>query len=148
MILILSVGCSSAPTQPSLVTEQAEIANATDAPASTTPSALPTTSIQYPTPQNAEKRTASESIRNLVVMDLARILEVDEAEIIIVQFNVAIWSEAQLGCAGRKGLYESIPIPGYKILLQYRDQFYEYHTDNVGNFRLCSPTTRPLGPIK
>lgn len=76
-------------------------------------------------------------------MNLARILEVDEAEIIVVQFNAAIWSEAQLGCTGRKGLYESTPIPGYKILLQYRDQFYEYHTDSVGNFRLCSPPQSP-----
>jgi hypothetical protein len=148
MILILSVVGSSAPTQPSLVIEQAKTANATDTPASTTPSASPTTSIQNPTPQNAKKRTASESIQNLVVMDLARILEVDEAEILVIQFSAAIWSEAQLGCAGRKGLHESTPIPGYKILLQYRDQFYEYHTDNVGNFRLCSPPTKPLEPIK
>jgi hypothetical protein len=83
----------------------------------------------------------------LVKKDLASRLRVPVDDIKVADAADKTWPDDTLGCGGRKGLKEPLPVEGYTFTLAHGDTRVEYHTDRHGRFRRCDEK-KPLGPIK
>lgn len=79
---------------------------------------------------------------------LAAQLEVPEAEVTVVERRERTWPDADLGCAPRKGVFESAPTAGYQFILEHAGRRYEYRSDTAGHVRRCPPPKRPAGKPK
>ena len=85
-----------------------------------------------------------------VKQDLAAKLKVEETEIEVVEAVDREWPDDSLGCPGRKGLRETIPVvvPGYEITLAHGGKKCVYHTDRRGRFVRCDKSSKPLDRIR
>jgi hypothetical protein len=83
----------------------------------------------------------------LVKKDLAARLRVPVDDITVAAAADKTWPDDTLGCGGRKGIREPLPVEGYAITLAHKDKRVEYHTDRHGRFRRCDGK-KPLGPIR
>jgi len=79
--------------------------------------------------------------------DLAKAFGVPPDQIRIVEIVAQMWGDQGLGCDARKGVFQAVPVPGYRILLSYGNELYRYHTDQHGHFVRCVGPVKPLGPI-
>lgn len=72
----------------------------------------------------------------LVMNDLAASLNVASEEINLRAVESVTWSDAGLGCE-RDTTPDEGGVEGYRILLEYQGQTYEYHTDITNRYRAC-----------
>lgn len=61
--------------------------------------------------------------------DLARRQNADRRDIRAVDVVAVTWRDTSLGCPIAEQIYPAQMIPGYRILLKYRADYYPYHTD-------------------
>lgn len=108
--------------------------------ASPIPDALPTLDIGETTISLIETET-------LVKADLAVALNVPVDRLQVTEVFTETWPDRELGCSATKGLFQAVPVPGYRIALSYGDEAFRYHTDRQGNFVRCLESGKPLGPI-
>jgi hypothetical protein len=86
---------------------------------------------------------------SLVKADLLKRLKLsaaDSKDVGLVNEIDRRWTDANLGCPGRKPLGESAPVPGFAFTLAYRGRQFVYHTDRRGRFRQCD-VRKPIAPI-
>lgn len=82
---------------------------------------------------------------------LATLLHVAESTIATAETAERTWADAQFECAPRKGVFEPVPTPGYRVVLTHDGRRYEYRADRVGTVRRCvarGPTGKPASPRK
>jgi hypothetical protein len=84
---------------------------------------------------------------SVVKSDLASALGAPPDQIRIVEVITQSWGDQSLGCDARTGVFQAVPVPGYRILLSYGNELYRYHTDQHGHFVRCVEPGKPLGPI-
>lgn len=73
----------------------------------------------------------------LVLADLAARAGVTTDDITVAIAESVTWPDGSLGC-GRPGeIYQPVPVPGYRVLLQAAGTDYEYHLAESGYFVLC-----------
>lgn len=72
--------------------------------------------------------------------DLAARLGVAVDAITLVRSEAVEWTDASLGCREPGAEYAAVLVPGYRIILAFEDQFYEYHTDYQYWFFCENPT--------
>jgi len=78
-------------------------------------------------------------------LDLATRLEISTEEISILSVKATTWPDACLGIQ-QSGLFcAQVQTPGYRILLGYKGQAFEYRTDMHGMVR-AFPTPQPASP--
>jgi hypothetical protein len=94
-----------------------------------------------------EARGSLAATERLAKQDLARRLKVSEDELKVLSSAARTWMDSNFGCAGRKGIEEPKPVPGYEVVVGHEDRRYTYHADRQGNLRSCDRPAKPLGPI-
>ena len=73
----------------------------------------------------------------LAVKQLAIDSGVPEAQIVVVSYGEAEWSDSSLGCPKPGMSYLTVITPGYRVLLKAVDKQYEYHTNLKGMAIRC-----------
>jgi hypothetical protein len=77
--------------------------------------------------------------------DLAKRLSIPVTEIIVAEAVEVTWPDSSLGCPQEGMLYLQVLTPGYRILLEYSDNQYEYHAGKGPDVIYCQNPTPP-GP--
>lgn len=83
---------------------------------------------------------AAEAMVGRAKADLAKTLTISEAQINLVSAQPQDWPDASLGCPKAGQVYAQVITPGYRIVLEYAQKQYEYHTDLDTRYTLCAPT--------
>lgn len=78
--------------------------------------------------------------------DLAVRLAVPADQISLLEVSAVEWSDSSLDCPQPGMSYLQVITPGYRILLQAKDQTYEYHTNRDSYFVFCSDRLPPIIP--
>lgn len=84
----------------------------------------------------------AEEVVELAKADLAKRKGLDKDEIVIVEVEPVDWSDTSLGCPEPGMMYAQVITPGYKILLSYAGETYEYHSDKVDHVVYCGSRNR------
>lgn len=79
--------------------------------------------------------------------DVARRLRLPVAEVRIVESAPRIWPDRGLGCVARRGVFEPMDVPGFRVVAEARSRRFIYHTDRYGRLMRCPSAPKPLGPI-
>jgi hypothetical protein len=68
---------------------------------------------------------------------LARRKGTDKGEIAVVAVEAVDWPDTRLGCPEPDMMYAQVITPGYRILLSYAGEIYEYHSDQGDRVVYC-----------
>jgi hypothetical protein len=117
-------------------------------PAAETPAAAPSPEATLPPAETQAPEiplpAGSEAVVAAAVADLASRLGISPQEIQTVEIEATEWSDASLDCPEPGMLYIQVITPGFRIVLQARDQSYNYHTDAGTRIVLCGPDGVPI----
>lgn len=69
--------------------------------------------------------------------DLADRKGVGKEQITVVEVKAVNWPDTSLGCPQPGMMYAQVITPGYRILLSYEGQIYEYHSDQGDRVVCC-----------
>lgn len=69
--------------------------------------------------------------------DLANRKGIDEEQITVISVEVVNWPDTSLGCPQPGMMYAQVITPGYRILLSYGGQTYQYHSDRGDHVVYC-----------
>ena len=78
-----------------------------------------------------------DALREAVIADAAAKAGVDPAAVSIKAARAVTWPDGSLGCPQPNTLYTQMLVPGYRILVQARDQAYDYRATQKGTFQIC-----------
>ncbi|MBA3563251.1 MAG: hypothetical protein H0W33_04470 [Gammaproteobacteria bacterium] len=88
--------------------------------------------------QAAAPDTVPSDVRQRIVADLAGRLDVSPKKILTLSADPAVWENASLGCDRLSELKEQEErVEGYRIVLSYAEQRYDYRVRESGSFVLC-----------
>jgi len=90
----------------------------------------------------------AEEVVNLAKADLAERKGIDKEEIVVVEVVEVDWSDTSLGCPEPGMMYAQVITPGYKILLSYAGETYQYHSDKVGRVVYCGSRSLRVLPVE
>lgn len=71
--------------------------------------------------------------------DLAATLKIDASQITIKELESTMWRNGCLGCAKEGQMCTQALVPGYRAVLSYQQNEYEYHTSQ-NHFVFCEST--------
>ncbi len=94
------------------------------------------------TPSDALVPPGAEGVVNLAKADLAQRKGIDKDEIVVVAVDAVDWPDTSLGCPEPGMMYAQVITPGYKILLSYAGEIYQYHSDKVDRVVYCGSSNR------
>lgn len=97
--------------------------------------------VEMPAPGRPNPQTA---MVTLAKQDLAERLEIDVADVEVVEAEEMQWPDTSLGCPASDGAYLQVLTPGYRITLEAEGETYDYHTDTSQNVILCGPDGQPV----
>ncbi len=107
-------------------------------PVSPLPTPQPEESVSMPPSNNLGKPLpGSEEALAAAIADLADQTGLPAAEIKLVSIEAVEWRDASLGCPQEGYMYAQVITPGYLIVLQTKNQTYQYHTDQKTNVVWC-----------
>lgn len=118
----------------------------------TSPGTLPapaiTTSITTPfegsTPVSSDQIDPGlKPFIDLAVIDLAKRLSVDAADVGVTSATLVQWPDASLGCAQPGLQYAQVSTDGALIVLTANSKAYEYHAGGSRTPFLCEPQPKP-----
>ncbi|NIN63259.1 MAG: hypothetical protein GTO63_00790, partial [Anaerolineae bacterium] len=151
-------GCSLSPASPASPDEataslpQSEIREPeTTAPAvdpdrearTTTPTCAPLAEEETMTPEATPQATepglsaGAAKVVQLAKEDLARKANVAPEAITLVSIDAVNWPDTSLGCPEPGMMYAQVITPGFLVVLESRDQTYEYHSNEGELVILC-----------
>lgn len=70
--------------------------------------------------------------------DLVSRKSIDREQITVVAVESVKWPDTSLGCPQPGMMYAQVITPGYRILLSYDGQIYEYHSDQGTRVVYCA----------
>jgi hypothetical protein len=100
-------------------------------------------------PQMTASAPADPRLQDLIEKtkdDLANRLATTKEEISLIEVTGVEWSDSSLDCPQPGMEYLQVITPGYRILLQTNNQFYEYHTNRDTYFVYCEDGVPPILP--
>ena len=80
----------------------------------------------------------AQKLVTLVQGHLAQKLGIPADQVALAEIRSVRWRDSGLGCAKPGVDYIQMETPGYKILLEAGGQTYNYHTDQIKRFVLCT----------
>jgi hypothetical protein len=94
-----------------------------------------------------------ENILKEIIADLVKRTGADRGDIQVVRGEAVVWNDGSLGCPKPGEFYIQIITPGFRVVLQAKDQLFDYHTDTNSQFILCNEygaidDPQPLLPIR
>jgi hypothetical protein len=140
MFLILACGRTTTVPQPNEVTESP--IETEQQPAPPTEGNTDPMTPSLPTPADA----GLQNLIELIKADLASRQAVSVDEITLVETIAAEWSDSSLDCPQPGMEYLQVITPGYRIVLQVNNQWYEYHTNRDAYFVYCDNQVPPTPP--
>lgn len=85
--------------------------------------------------------TVPTDVQERIVADLAGRLNVSPKKILTMSADPAVWEDASLGCGRMPELTgQEELVEGYRIVLSYAEQRYDYRVRESGPFVLCEKT--------
>jgi hypothetical protein len=147
--LFFLVSCS--PNQPG--SDNSPISNTPMLPGTVSPP--PRTTIQPVLPAQQEvteiyptlSTPYDPAIQNLIDLakaDLAGRLSIGTAQINFTEVSQVTWPDAGLGCQPSGSYSAQVLTPGYRIMLAYGNQVFEYHTNTTTFFIYCKIPSLPV----
>jgi hypothetical protein len=147
--LFLLVSCGS--NQPG--SDNSDLSNTPILPDSTSPT--PRTTIQPVLPAQQEVTETYPTlltpydpvIQNLIDLakaDLAGRLAIETTGINILEVSQVTWPDAGLGCQPSGSYSAQVLTPGYRIMLAYGNEVFEYHTNNTTYIIYCKIPNLPV----
>lgn len=92
---------------------------------------------------------AAQPFVQLAVDDLAARLAVSAPAIDLLQLESATWTSIDLGCGDTSvPALAGLEINGYRVILSYAGERYEYHTDTHDSVQLCSGERQVVGRVE
>jgi len=88
-------------------------------------------------PSNSSIPRGAEMVVELAKEDLAKRKGIDAGKITVVAVEAVDWPDTSLGCPEPGMMYAQVITPGYKILLSYAGETYEYHSDKGDHAVYC-----------
>lgn len=88
-------------------------------------------------PSETPVASGTEAAVALAKEDLAKRKGIDKEEIVVVKVGSVDWPDTSLGCPEPGMMYAQVITPGYKILLSYAGETYEYHSDKGDRVVYC-----------
>lgn len=88
-------------------------------------------------PTNISIPSGAEAAVEQAKADLAKRQGIDKEEIVVVEVDSVDWPDTSLGCPEPGMIYAQVITPGYKILLAYAQEIYEYHSDKCDYVVYC-----------
>lgn len=140
--LVALAACGTAPagdgpTPPTESPTTSVVVRSTEA---TPPSNAPTTDVSSPT---------GEEVLIRAIKDLARRLDVSEAEIEVESASDGYWNDASIGCPVEGDLYAQLIVDGFRVELRADGSVYVYHQGGTEPVFLCeSPDDDAFVPGK
>lgn len=125
MIVALGSACAPAPATPTPAATATLAATAMP----TSPPPTPTT----PLSGTVEDPVAEETVL-LARADLARRLQVDAEDITLVELVAVTWPDTSYGCPQEGETYETVDVPGYRLLFEVGDAVHIYHATFASAF--------------
>lgn len=87
-----------------------------------------------------------EKLLDAIKADLAERLGADTADLHPIQAEYVDWNDGSLGCPKPGEVYPQAITPGYRIVFEVGDTYYDYRAERNGYFMLCElPTATPQG---
>jgi hypothetical protein len=68
---------------------------------------------------------------------LATRMDAQRSEIDVVSITAKEWGDTSLGCPEEGKSYLQIITSGYIVILEYKGEWYTYHTDEIGRAVTC-----------
>jgi hypothetical protein len=137
LILMAGTGCMRPDASPQATTTHAPAAPTASPAASFTPAPAPTpTSPVASAPTVAAPPGAAVALL-AVRQDLARRLNLAEAQIALIRAEAVDWPDSSLGCPQPGMMYLQVVTPGYRLVLAAGGVSTEYHADAGGRFVVC-----------
>jgi hypothetical protein len=81
-------------------------------------------------------------LRRAVVADAARRFRVAESAVVLADAEKLTWNDASLGCASPGRVYSQMRVPGFRVFAKTSEGGLQYHTDEHGQFSVCSRSSR------
>jgi hypothetical protein len=78
-----------------------------------------------------------EDLLESILEDLQERKGMGREEITIERAEAVVWRDGSLGCPQPGMMYIQVLMPGYLVVLQVRDDVYNYHAGESGHFLLC-----------
>lgn len=69
--------------------------------------------------------------------DLAKQLKVSVMDVVVVRREEIQWTNGSLGCPEPGKVYTQAIVPGYKVIFEFNQKQYEYHTNKNNRFVTC-----------
>lgn len=69
--------------------------------------------------------------------ELAARLAIDDKSIKTISAEALVWRDASMGCGKPNESYAQIEVSGYRIVLEYNGQRFDYRVREDGVFVLC-----------
>lgn len=140
MVLLLSCG------QPTVGTQQNQItASPTKTQQNPSPSTEGNSNLMTPSPPTPID-AGLQNLIELIKADLANRQAVSVDEIILGEITAVEWSDSSLDCPQPGMEYLQVITPGYRAVLQVKNQSYEYHTNKDAYFVYCENRLPPILP--
>lgn len=76
--------------------------------------------------------------------DLAQRLSIPVAMINLIEAKAVTWSDSSLGCPQEGIVYAEVLTLGYRVILEYAKQTYEYHAGKGHEIFYCA---NPIPPV-
>jgi hypothetical protein len=80
--------------------------------------------------------------------ETARRLGVRTEDVRLIEVSARVWPDAGLGCNARRGVLESSPVHGFRIIAEAADRRLTFHTDRHGRLLRCTLPAKPIDRIK
>jgi hypothetical protein len=82
----------------------------------------------------------TETLVDLAKADLAQRLAVEITAITLISYEDVVWPDSSLGCPQPGMAYLQVPKDGSRIVLEFEDTTYDYHTGGGRDPFLCEQT--------
>ncbi|WP_153392935.1 hypothetical protein [Ornithinicoccus halotolerans] len=78
------------------------------------------------------------------ISDLARRLEVPEADVVVAGWAEVTWPDGSHGCPQPGMMYSQALVPGEQLVLRAAGELFSYHAARGKDFRFCADPTAPV----
>jgi hypothetical protein len=88
------------------------------------------------------QREVPDEILGKMMTDLAAKLNAPVSDISVVLAESLTWRDGSLGCGKPGQMYTQALVPGYRVILDYAGQQFDYRATERGLIKLCEQPTR------
>ena len=96
--------------------------------------------IRVPSDESADNAVTGEvpdELLDKILADLEQRTGADRSEFRVLQAQAVQWNDGALGCGEPGQVYTQAIVDGYRVVVEYASQTFDYHAAANGYFKLC-----------